>query len=130
VIAQEPLAGIVPPESWKPVSPEPIAPAAWSPSVPPQVLVVVALAIVIAPGAMGSVSVKAAPVIAIEFVLESVTVRLVVPDTGMLGAPKAFVVVGSASTVTPALVAVETAPPLVVVIVFAASVLVYAPAVV
>jgi hypothetical protein len=114
VTAQEPFAGMVPPASLIAVSPALSAPPAPSVSVPPQVLVAVVLASVIAPGVVGNVSVNARPVTAVLLPLLKVSVRLVVPAGAMKVAPKAFVAVGAESTVsvafTPLVSSVATAP--------------------
>src|ERR1700733_3497835 len=62
----------------------------------------------------GRVSVKPTPVKAtVEFGLVMVKVRLVVPFSGMLDAPKALLIVGGPSTVIVAVLLVLPVPPLV-----------------
>ena len=74
-------------------------------TVPPQVLVTPAgVATTRVPVVEGSVSLNAMPVRAtVAFGLLMVKVRLVVPFSGMLAAPKAFEMVGGATTVIEAL---------------------------
>ena len=109
----------MPPASLIAVSPALSAPPAPSVSVPPQVLVVVVLASVIAPGVVGNVSVNARPVTAVLLAFVKVSVRLTVPPGATNVAPKAFVAVGVASTLrvafTPLVSIVAVAPEMFVV---------------
>ena len=90
----------------------------------PLVVAFGAAATTIAAGATGNVSAKATPVSAVPaFGLVSVKVSVTVRP-GPLGPAKDFAIVGAEGTVIVALVAVGTVPPLVVVIVFAATVFV------
>jgi hypothetical protein len=77
VIAQLLEAGIVPPVNLMPTSPIEIVPPELSASVPPQVLEVVVLMSVIAPGMVGNTSVNVAPVRAVGVRLASVIVKVV-----------------------------------------------------
>src|SRR5215471_15587933 len=62
----------------------------------------------------GSVSVKLMPVIPSEaLVLVMVNVRLVVPPSGIVAAPKDFIIVGAVATVSEAMPPVAPVPPLV-----------------
>jgi len=100
---QEPLAASVPPLNEIMVG-EAVA------SVPPQVLELA----VGTDSPAGSVSVKVIPVSPSPvFGLVIVNVRLVVPPTGMLAAPKPLVIVGGEATVTVAVLLVAPVPPFV-----------------
>jgi len=100
---QLPLAASVPPLNA-------IVPGAVVASVPPQVL---ALAVGTDSPA-GSASIKLIPVSPSPvFGLVIVNVRLVVPPTRMLAAPKLFVIIGGDATVTVAVLLVAPVPPFV-----------------
>ncbi len=94
VTVHAPLAGIVPLASRMPGAPAAMAPPLSLVSAPPQLLVVVVFASVIAPGAVGNVSVNPSPVTAVLFALVKVSVRLVVPPAGTNAAPKALAAAG------------------------------------
>ena len=76
--------------------------------------VAVTLASVMAPGATGNTSVKATPVTGTPLLLDSVTVRVVVPPEAIDATPKAFATVGRLSTVSVWFVTPLSIPPMAV----------------
>ena len=95
---EQSAAGMVPPVSWMPALPIASGPPPFAVSVPPQVLVTVVEASVIAPGEVGNTSVKASPVSATAFGSVKLIVSVVVWPGPIEGAPNALVTIGRERT--------------------------------
>ena len=107
VIAHEPLPGIAPLISCMPTSPAFNKVPLLSCSVPPQVFVVVVLAKVIGPGAVGvvgKVSVNVAPTKVTALLLNKVIVSVEIPPALIEVGENDLIIVGLASTSILALV--------------------------
>src|SRR5579862_6566591 len=102
--AHEPLAAMVPPDRLTLEDP------AVAVAVPPQVLLRLGVPATTSPS--GRLSVNATPLAGDVFGLEIAKLKVVVPLSGMLAAPNAFVMLGGLATVRFAL-AVFPVPPLV-----------------
>ena len=113
VMVQLPFEGMTPPFNWIPAEPTIRAAPRLLSSEPPQLLLVVRSASVMAPGVMGKVSVNVAPVSATRLLLASTICKVDTPVFDRIGLVRNdLVMVGRVSTARLALTPVASSPPL------------------